>query len=106
MAEENYMNQGPDVSPQVGMIGEENTGRRTGSGLSDPGENVESGGMQQPTEKSTRAARVTGGEVLDQAKERLRTFKQDTDDYVRKNPSKAVFTALGIGFVLGLLRRR
>ena len=53
-----------------------------------------------------RAARVTGGEVLDQAKERLRTFKQDTDDYVRKNPSKAVFTALGIGFVLGLLRRR
>ena len=45
MAEENYMNQGPDVSPQVGMIGAENTGRRTGSGLSDPGENVESGGM-------------------------------------------------------------
>ncbi len=62
--------------------------------------------MQQPTENSIRAARVTGGEVLDQAKERLRTFKQDTDDYVRKNPSKAVFTALGIGFVLGLLRRR
>ena len=105
MAEENYMNQGPEVSPQVGMIGEKQR-QRTGSGLSAEQQNVESGGMQQRTEKSTRAARVTGGEVLDQAKERLRTFKQDTDDYVRKNPSKAVFTALGIGFVLGLLRRR
>ena len=26
MAEENYMNQGPDVSPQVGTTGEQNTG--------------------------------------------------------------------------------
>ena len=103
MAEENYMNQGPDVSPQVGTTGER---QRTGSSLGGRQHNVESGGMQQRIEKSTRAARVTGGEVLDQTKERLRTFKQDTDDYVRKNPSKAVFTALGIGFVLGLLRRR
>ena len=103
MAEENYMNQGPAVSPQVGTTGER---QQTGSGLVGWQHNVESGGMQQPTEKSTRAARVTGREVLDQAKERFRTFKQDTDDYVRQNPSKAVFTALGIGFVLGLLRRR
>ena len=106
MAEENYMNQGPAVSPEGGKTGEHKTQQQTGSGLAGPQHNVESGEMQQAIEKSTRAARVTGGEVLDQAKERLRTFKQDTDDYVRKNPSKAVFTALGIGFVLGLLRRR
>ena len=37
--------------------------------------------------------------------EGIRTFKQNTDEYVRKNPTKAVFTALAIGFVLGLMRR-
>jgi ElaB/YqjD/DUF883 family membrane-anchored ribosome-binding protein len=56
--------------------------------------------------KLTLAARVTGAEVLDDARERLRTLKVDTDDYVRKNPAKAVFTALGIGFVLGFMRGR
>jgi ElaB/YqjD/DUF883 family membrane-anchored ribosome-binding protein len=100
------MNQGPAVSPQVGTTGEYKTQQQTGSSSAGRQDNVESGGMQQPTENSIRTARVTGGEVLEQAKERLRTFKQDTDDYVRKNPSKAIFTALGIGFVLGLLRRR
>jgi len=41
--------------------------------------------------------------VLDEAKERVRTFRQDGEDYVRKNPMKAVFTALGVGFVLALI---
>jgi ElaB/YqjD/DUF883 family membrane-anchored ribosome-binding protein len=41
--------------------------------------------------------------VLDEAKERVRTLRQDGEDYVRKNPMKAVFTALGVGFVLGLI---
>ena len=62
--------------------------------------------MQQPTEKFNTGRTCDRWKVLDQAKERVRTFKQNTDDYVRKNPSKAVFTALGIGFVLGLIRRR
>ena len=41
--------------------------------------------------------------LLDEAKERVRTLRQDGEDYVRKNPKKAVFTALGVGFVLGLI---
>jgi ElaB/YqjD/DUF883 family membrane-anchored ribosome-binding protein len=43
------------------------------------------------------------GAVLDEAKERVRTLRQDGEDYVRKNPMKAAFTALGVGFVLGLI---
>ena len=39
--------------------------------------------------------------VFDEAKER--TLREDGEDYVRKNPKKAVFTALGVGFVLGLI---
>jgi ElaB/YqjD/DUF883 family membrane-anchored ribosome-binding protein len=37
---------------------------------------------------------------------RARTFQEDAEEYVRGNPTKAVFTALGIGFVLGLIFRR
>ena len=45
-------------------------------------------------------------EVWDDALDRVRSFQDDSKQYVRKNPSKAVFTALGIGFVLGLIFRR
>src|SRR5678815_2098287 len=40
------------------------------------------------------------------ATSRVRTFQEDAEQYVRENPTKAVFTALGIGFVLGLVFRR
>ena len=105
MAEENQMNQGPAVSPQAGATREQNRRQQTESALRDQRHTVESSEQYQ-TEDSRSAARVSGREVLDQTKQRLQTLKQDTDDYVRKNPAKAVFTALGIGFVLGLMRRR
>jgi ElaB/YqjD/DUF883 family membrane-anchored ribosome-binding protein len=40
------------------------------------------------------------------AQDRVRTFQEDGEQYVRDNPTKAVFTALGIGFVLGIIFRR
>jgi ElaB/YqjD/DUF883 family membrane-anchored ribosome-binding protein len=40
------------------------------------------------------------------ARSRARTFQEDAEQYVRENPTKAVFTALGIGFALGLIFRR
>ena len=106
MADEHHMYQGPAASPQADVTGKQNTWQQTESGLTDRGHDVENSGTEQATENLTRATRVTGGEVLDDARERLRSLKQDTDDYVRKNPAKAVFTALGIGFVLGLMRLR
>jgi ElaB/YqjD/DUF883 family membrane-anchored ribosome-binding protein len=42
---------------------------------------------------------------LNETKQRLRTLREDGEDYVRENPMKAVMTALGIGFVLGLIFR-
>jgi ElaB/YqjD/DUF883 family membrane-anchored ribosome-binding protein len=50
--------------------------------------------------------RERGKEVLDDALHRVRSFQDDSKQYVRKNPTKAVFTALGIGFMLGLIFRR
>jgi len=40
------------------------------------------------------------------ARDRARTLQEDSEQYVRENPTKAVLTALGIGFVLGLIFRR
>jgi len=101
MAQENYMNQGHTGSPQAGAIGEQNTSQQSESGLADRPRSSE-----RATKHLKSSNRVTGGEVWNDAKERFQTLKHDTDDYVRKNPAKAVFTALGIGFVLGLIRRR
>ena len=42
----------------------------------------------------------------DEARNRARTFQEDAEQYVRENPTKAIFTALGVGFVLGLIFRR
>ncbi|MGF1655996.1 MAG: YqjD family protein [Verrucomicrobiales bacterium] len=37
---------------------------------------------------------------------RAQTLQEDTETYVRSNPLRAVGTALGVGFVLGLIFRR
>ena len=50
--------------------------------------------------------RERGKEVLGDALHRVRSFQDDSKQFVRQNPTKAVFTALGVGFVLGLIFRR
>ncbi len=45
-------------------------------------------------------------QAWDDATSRARTLQEDGEQFVRENPTKAVFTALGIGFVLGLIFRR
>jgi ElaB/YqjD/DUF883 family membrane-anchored ribosome-binding protein len=50
--------------------------------------------------------RGKAGQAWDGARERARTLQEDGEQYVRENPTKAVLTALGIGFVLGLIFRR
>jgi ElaB/YqjD/DUF883 family membrane-anchored ribosome-binding protein len=50
--------------------------------------------------------RAHGKEVWDDALHRVRGFQDDSKQYIRENPTKAVFTALGVGFVLGLIFRR
>ena len=51
-------------------------------------------------------ARGKAEQAWGDATSRARTFQEDAEEYVRENPTKAVFTALGIGFVLGLIFRR
>ena len=51
-------------------------------------------------------ARDKAGQAWGDARDRVRTFQEDAEQYVRENPTKAIFTALGVGFVLGLIFRR
>jgi ElaB/YqjD/DUF883 family membrane-anchored ribosome-binding protein len=45
-------------------------------------------------------------EAWNDASQRVRSFQEDAEEYVRENPTKAIFTALGVGFVMGLIFRR
>ena len=57
-------------------------------------------------EQAWGEARGKAEQAWGDATSRARTFQEDAEQYVRENPTKAVFTALGIGFVLGLILRR
>ena len=102
MAEENQINRGPAVSPQEEVKGEHRR-QQTGSGSSGSGGNLQTSSSKRT--KTARRAAGASGQIWDEAREGIRTLKQNTDEYVRKNPAKAVFTALAIGFVFGLMRR-
>jgi ElaB/YqjD/DUF883 family membrane-anchored ribosome-binding protein len=59
------------------------------------------------------AAETKAGELRSRAEQtygeyraKYRTLREDGEHYVRDNPTKAVLTALGVGFVVGLLLRR
>jgi ElaB/YqjD/DUF883 family membrane-anchored ribosome-binding protein len=96
MADENQMNYGPAVPPQAAEKAEHGAThvRKAAEDL-----RAAAGAMADEY-------RVRGKEVWDDAMHRVRSFEDDSKQYVRENPTKAVFTALGIGFVLGLVLRR
>ena len=90
------MDQGPVVSPQARQKAERGV-KHARKAAEDLGSSV--GAM---------AEKYLGRleEIRDDALHRVRSFQDDSKQYVRENPSKAVFTALGVGLVLGLIFRR
>jgi ElaB/YqjD/DUF883 family membrane-anchored ribosome-binding protein len=88
-------------------MAEENKAQQTDPAMTDTHE------LQSTRTHAQQAAGAVAGEyraqaeqILDDARHQVRTFRENADQYVRENPTKAVFTALGIGFVLGLIFRR
>jgi ElaB/YqjD/DUF883 family membrane-anchored ribosome-binding protein len=105
MAEEHHTNKGPAGSSQGGGRGEQTTRQQqTGSGSSGSEANLQSSGTSRRM-KSVKRAASESGQIWDDATASIRTLKENTDEYVRQNPTKAVLTALAIGFVLSVLRR-
>ena len=96
MADENQMGQGPAVPPQA-----KEKAKRGVTHARKAAEDLRSAAGAMADEY-----RVARKEVWDDALHRVRSFQDDSKQYVRENPTKAVFTALGVGFVLGLIFRR
>ena len=96
MADETSMNQGPAVPPQA-----KEDAKRGVTHIHKAAEDLRSAAGA-----TADKYRARGKEVWDDALHRVRNFQDDSKQYVRENPTKAVFTALGVGFVLGLIFRR
>jgi len=61
--------------------------------------------LESATAKVAEDYQGKAEESWDETKLRVRTWQAEGEEYVRENPMKAVFAALGIGFVLGLMIR-
>jgi len=96
MPDETSMNQGPAVPPQA-----KEDAKRGATHIHKAAEDLRSAAGA-----TADKYRARGKEVLDDALHRVRSLQDDSKQYVRENPTKAVFTALGVGFVLGLIFRR
>jgi ElaB/YqjD/DUF883 family membrane-anchored ribosome-binding protein len=96
MANENPTNQGPLVAPEAAAKAEH--------GVKQARKAAED--LRSFTSAMADEYRGRVEEIRDEALHRTRSFQDDSKQYVRENPTKAVFTALGVGFVLGLIFRR
>ena len=96
MDDQNQKGQGPAVSPQARQKAE-----RGATHARKAAEDLGSAAGAMADKYLGRAE-----EVWDDSLDRVRSFQDDSKQYVRENPTKAVFTALGVGFVLGLIFRR
>ena len=96
MANENAMNQGPVVPPEA-----EEKAQQGVKHARKAAKDLRSSAGAMADEYRGRLE-----EIRDDALDRIRSFQDDGKQYVRENPTKAVFTAVGVGFVLGLIFRR
>ena len=96
MDDQNQKGQGAAVTPQVRQKAE-----RGATHARKAAEDLGSAAGAMAEEYRGRAETV-----WNDALSRVRDFQDDSEKYVRENPTKAVFTALGVGFVLGMIFRR
>jgi len=96
MNDENQIDHGSAIPPQV-----EEKAKRSVTHVRKATEDFDSAAGTMAEEYRGRVETA-----WDDALRRVRGFQDDSEQYIRKNPTKAVFTALGVGFVLGMIFRR
>lgn len=94
MADENMMNPGAGMAAAENKLEtDEAQARRAAEALESATTNV----VEDYSHKAERS--------WDKTKAQARTWQDEGEEYVRENPIKAVFAALGIGFILGLMMK-
>ena len=96
MADETQMDQGPAVPPEA-----KEEAKRGETHVRKAAEDLRSAAGATTDEYLGREEGIS-----DDARDRVRSFRDDSERYVRENPTKAVFAALGAGFLLGFTFRR
>ena len=96
MADENQMDQGAAAPAQAG--------EKTERGATHAGKAAKD--LRSAADAMTDEYMGCAEGIWDDARRRVRNFQGDSKQYVRENPTKAVFIALGIGFLLGFTFRR
>ena len=93
MADEN-------MNPDVGMAAAENKLESDEARVQRAAEALESATSKVAEDYQHKTERS-----WDETKLRVRAWQEEGEEYVRENPMKAVFAALGVGFVLGFTFR-
>lgn len=62
--------------------------------------------LRATAEQKAQDLRHRAEETYADVRQRAETYRTDTEEWVRENPTRAVMTALGVGFILGLIFRR
>jgi len=96
MADENQMDQGAAAAAQAEEKAERGA-TRAGKAAKD---------LRSAVGATTDEYLGRAEGIWDDTRHRLRSFQDDGERYVRENPTKAVFVALGVDFLLGFTFRR
>ena len=65
------------------------------------------GSMAEPAADLKTAAAAIGDELRAAAETKAETLRRQLEDYVKRDPIRAILTALGVGVLIGgLLRKR
>ncbi len=107
MAEENQSNKGGAgaADAQAKFESSKTHAKRAAEDLKSAATEI-AGEYRGKAEQAWGDARGKAEQAWGDAQDRARTLQEDGEAYVRENPTKAVFTALGIGFVLGMIFRK
>ncbi len=62
--------------------------------------------LKETASVKAQQLRQAAGEQVQYSRVKVREVHADSEEYIRQHPTKAVLTALGIGFVIGLAIRR
>jgi len=93
MADEN-------MNPGVGMAAAENKVESDEARVQRAAEALESATANVAEDYRDKAEQSSNETIV-----RVHTWQEEGEEYVRENPMKAVFAALGVGFVLGFTFR-
>jgi ElaB/YqjD/DUF883 family membrane-anchored ribosome-binding protein len=62
--------------------------------------------LRHVAENKARELRGAAESAWSDARSKAKTWQTDGESYIRENPTKAIFIALGLGFLLGLMFRK